>query len=155
LKHPLFVVESNNEAQKLLEAAYKVLLKINEGETMLEDTLNSDVFSKLQSDFQNWTDSMIQYRTSKLWIIYMHMVGILRSFIRSVRTGCWNLYLQALHEMLPYLAASGHNNYVKSLVLYLQKMDKLEETHPYVYSKFLEGLFVIRQTKQLLGWNFQ
>jgi hypothetical protein len=48
--------------------------------------------------------------------------------------------------MLPYLAASGHNNYVKSFVLYLQKIDKLEETHPYVYSKFLEGLFVIRQT---------
>ena len=33
------------------------------------------------------------------------------------------------------------------VVLYQQKMDKLEETHPYVYSKFLEGLFVIRQTK--------
>ena len=30
---------------------------------------------------------------------------------RSARTGNWLLYLESLHEMLPYLAASGHNNY--------------------------------------------
>ena len=48
--------------------------------------------------------------------------------------------------MLPYLAASGHKNYVKSLVLYLEKMDKLEETHPTVYKQYMEGLFVLRRS---------
>jgi hypothetical protein len=45
--------------------------------------------------------------------------------------------------MLPFLAASGHNNYTKSLVIFIEKMEKLEETHPAVYRKFLERLFVI------------
>jgi len=44
------------------------------------------------------------------------------------------------------IVASGHNNYAKSLVLYLEKMDTLEETHPAVYAKFLEGLFVLRRS---------
>ncbi len=44
------------------------------------------------------------------------------------------------------MAAAGHNNYTKSLVLYLDKMDNLELTHPLVYDKFMEGLFVVRQT---------
>ena len=48
--------------------------------------------------------------------------------------------------MLPFLAASGHNNYTKSLVLFFEKMEKLEETHPAVYRKFLEGLFVIHRS---------
>ena len=49
--------------------------------------------------------------------------------------------------MLPYLAAAGHNNYVKSLVLFLNKMEKLQNTHPNVYRHFVkDGLFVIRRT---------
>ena len=52
--------------------------------------------------------------------------------------------MQSLRDMLPYLAASGHNNYTKSLLLYLRKMEKLEEIHPAVYSKFLEGFLVLR-----------
>ena len=112
----------------------------------LDDALTSDIISQLQSTAGNWSKSMAPYRTAKLWMMYMHLIGILRSLIRSARTGNWKLYLQSLHEMLPYLAASGHNNYVKSLMLYLKKMDKLEETHPAVYTKFLEGLFVLRRS---------
>ncbi len=37
------------------------------------------------------------------------MVDILHKYIRAERTGHWNLNPQAIQEMLPYLAASGHN----------------------------------------------
>jgi hypothetical protein len=33
----------------------------------------------------------------------------------------------ALSEMLPYLAASGHNLYTKCTQIYVQQMSKLEE----------------------------
>ena len=39
--------------------------------------------------------------------------------------------------MLPYFAASGHNNYLKSARLYLQHMLKLHVTHPDVYQRFI------------------
>ena len=48
-------------------------------------------------------------RTSALWIQYMDMVDILRKYIRAERIGSWELHLQAAQDMLPYLAASGHN----------------------------------------------
>ena len=89
---------------------------------------------------------MMWYRTAKLWIMYMDMVAILHSLIRSARTGNWKLYLQSLRKMLPYLAPSGHNNYVKSLMLYLQRMEKLDATHHAVYAQFMEGLFVLRRS---------
>ena len=64
----------------------------------------------------------------------------------SGRTGNWLLYLQALQQMLPYPAAAGHHNYTKSLVLYLTQMEKIQDTHHHVYSKFVDGLFVLRRT---------
>ena len=48
--------------------------------------------------------------------------------------------------MLPYLAASGHNDYTKSCQLYLQRMVKLQETHPVVYQAFQNGMQVIRRS---------
>jgi len=47
-------------------------------------------------------------RTAALWLQYMEMVNILRTFIKAERTANWELHLQAVSEMLPYLAASGH-----------------------------------------------
>ena len=67
-------------------------------------------------------DSMKDLRTAKLWIQYMEMIGILRTFIKAERTGDWKLHLQAVHDMLPYFAAAGHNLYAKSAYIYVQKM---------------------------------
>lgn len=71
-------------------------------------------------------------RTAVLWIQYMHTVDILRTFIRAERTGNWKLHLQAVHDMLPYFAAAGHNPYAKSAYLYLQLMYDLQKEHPHV-----------------------
>ena len=51
--------------------------------------------------------------------------------------------------MLPYLAASGHNHYTKSVWIYLQQMSKLEDEHPDVYRHFLQGLYVVRRSDRL------
>ena len=77
------------------------------------------------------------------------MVDILRMFIKAERTGNWRLHLQVLSEMLPYLAAAGHNLYTKSVRLYLQSMSSLEADHPDVYRKFEAGFHVVRRSNRL------
>ena len=79
----------------------------------------------------------------------MDMVDILRKYIRAERTGNWNLHLQAIQEMLPYLAASGHNLYTKSSRLYVQQMSDLEAQHPGILEKFQQGLHVVRRSDRL------
>ena len=56
------------------------------------------------------------------------------------------LHLKSTSDMLPYLAAAGHNHYTKSCHLYLQRMDKLEDTHPTVYQAFQSGMHVVRRS---------
>ena len=48
--------------------------------------------------------------------------------------------------MHPYLAAAGHNNYTKSLALFIPRMQNLERTHPEIYRAFMSGLFPVRRT---------
>ena len=61
--------------------------------------------------------------------MYIKMIDITRKLLRSERTGNWQLHLQAMYEMLPFMAASGHNLYTKSLYIYLQKMIDLAATN--------------------------
>ena len=71
---------------------------------------------------------------------------ILRKYIHAERTGNWELHLQAVSKMLPYLAASGHNNYTKFALIYLKQMSHLQDDHPKVYQHFQDGLHVIRRS---------
>ncbi|KAL5016490.1 hypothetical protein ScPMuIL_006079, partial [Solemya velum] len=73
------------------------------------------------------------------------MVDIVRSFLRSERTGDWLLNLQTLHKII-YMAASEHNLYTKSLHIYLQLMGELPNEHPEVYERFIQGLHVVRRS---------
>ena len=47
--------------------------------------------------------------------------------------------------MLSFLAAAGYNNYAKSMHLYIQNMQILQETCLHVYMHFEEGYHVIRR----------
>ena len=88
-------------------------------------------------------------RTAALWLQYMEMVNILRTSIKVERTANWELHHQAVSEMLPYFAASGHNLYVKCVRLYLQSMSNLRDDHPAVYRDFVSGLHVVRRSDRL------
>ena len=61
--------------------------------------------------------SMMGQRTTVLWLEYLRMVDILRTFIKGERTGNWSLHLQAMYDMLSYFAAAVHNLYAKSACL--------------------------------------
>ena len=97
----------------------------------------------------NQRDLMNKDRTASLWLQYLDTVEILRMFIKAERIGNWRLHLQALSEMLPYLAAAGHNLYTKSVRLYLQSMSSLETDHPDVYRQFEAGFHVVRRSNRL------
>ena len=78
-------------------------------------------------------------RTSALWISYVTYISIVQEFIRAERTSNWNLHVCATKSMLNLFSATGHNNYAKSCRLYLQSLSDLEQNHPEIYQRFLEG----------------
>ena len=84
--------------------------------------------------------------TLKLWLMYIEMISIVCKFIKAQRTGNWLLHLEAVSEMLPFFASSGHYLYAKSSYFYLQSMRKLKDTNPKVHEMFLNGHHVVRRS---------
>lgn len=107
------------------------------------DALRS-ILEKLDAE----KESMKDHRTAKLWLQYMEMVSLLRTFIKAERTGNWLLHLQTVQKMLPYFAAAGHNHYSKSAYIYLQMMKDLPKTHHIVHEHFLNGNHVVRRSNR-------
>ena len=100
----------------------------------------------VRSCLGNMKSELQKNRTSRLWLQYMDMIDILRQFLRAECKGNWELHLDSLSKMLPYLAAAGHNLYTKSINVYLQHMSKLESTHSEVYNSFMSGHHVVRRS---------
>lgn len=130
-----------DEDLKSAGALYKLL---SDDASKVEQVCSADVLSKIAEKLEGKRKCMQNQRTAFLWMQYMGMVDILRKFIRAERTGNWNLL--AVHEMLPYFAACGHNLYPKSAYIYLQLMNDLQKKHPEVYNSFQDGLHVVRRS---------
>ena len=135
--------EDRDALQANLSAARSVFQQLMTGSSQADITSLPDAIHKLNDRIDQFKSSLMNYRTAKLWLQYLCMVDLLRRFIRSERTGNWNLHLQVLHEMLPYLAAAGHSLYTKSIYIYLQRMAQLSEDSQ---SIFRDGLHVVRRS---------
>ena len=80
----------------------------------------------------------------------MDYINVAKKIIYPERTSNWDMHLNVLWKMLNLFAATGHINYAKSARLYLQQMNKLPETHPYLYNEFVNGNHTAQRTK----WNW-
>ena len=111
-------------------------------------TCQEEIIDDINDKLVQVIDSLKVARTSRLWIQYMEMIDILRKSLKAERTGDWKLHLASVCEMLPYVAAAGHNLYAKSAYLYLQLMLELQTMFPDIYEKFIAGFHVIRRSNR-------
>lgn len=87
-------------------------------------------------------------RTAQLWFQYMECIDIIKRFILAERTSNWTLHIQATMQMLNIFAAAGHINYAKSARLYVQQMQSLSSTHPWLHKLFMNGKHAVRRSNR-------
>ena len=87
--------------------------------------------------------------TFQLWLVVLKMELVLLTFLHSIRTGNFQLYLHSLEKMIPWFFALDHFHYARSLSVHVSDMKMLEITNPDVYQAFNEfGCFVVSRTKK-------
>ena len=82
----------------------------------------------------------------QFWDMYRQSVQVLLCFIRSERTGNWELYLDSMRAMLPVMFSYDRCNYSRWLPIYIADMLNLHVTAPEVYEKFSKGAFAINRS---------
>ena len=123
-----------------LDKLYERALDSNLDQESLLELVDS--FATVKAELSNRSG------TSELWILYMHYVHFVKTFIFADRTSDWELNLDVLSEMLNLFAATGHTNYAKSARLYVQQMRKLPQTHHWLYEQFMSGHHTFHRTPQ-------
>ena len=111
-----------------------------------EEVANDEAIARIQAIRDGHVETLAKDPTASLWIQYLDMIRILRMFIRAERLGNWYILLEAVSEMLPYLAASDHSLHAKSARIYLSSMANLPNDHRVVHQHFVEGLHVARRS---------
>ena len=99
-------------------------------------------------------DKENQNPTFVYWRQYMRLVQVLLRFIRAEREGNWGLHLSSFAAMLPWFAIYDHTNYTRWGTIYLAGMKNLEETHPDIYTEFVNGNFVVKKTNHRFNQIF-
>ena len=119
----------------------------------IEDIVNDPILILVGNAIQSAKELMSKNnRTIKLWVQYIDQVQVIKMFIRAERTGDWHMHLVAVEKMLNVFAASGHHNYAKSGRLYLQMMNELPVTNPWLYKCFQEyGYQAVRRSDRYWG----
>ena len=129
-----------------LKAAESLYFELVAMEKDAEEVANDEAIVRIQAIRDGHVETLAKDPTASLWIQYLDMIRILCMFIRAERLGNWYLHLEAVSEMLPYLAASSHSLYAKSASIYLNSMANLPNDHPVVHQHFVEGLHVARRS---------
>jgi hypothetical protein len=62
----------------------------------VESLLDDVTLKKAEVTYYELKSSLKPYRTAKLWLQYMDMVDLLKTFIKAERTGNWNLHLETM-----------------------------------------------------------
>ena len=78
------------------------------------------------------------------WMSYVDMVDIVLGLIRAARLGNWDLHLQSVRAMIPWLFAYDRVNYARYLPYYYASMTRLDITNPGVSEEFRQGRFSVQ-----------
>ena len=136
------LTESLTEAAENLRQAYLDGRDIQQAHAEMTQQIESlNVLTKMKH-----FDSMNERRPLFIFVRqYMKMVMEMMPFIRSVRTGDWNLHLTATKSFVKYFFVHDKLNYVRMIPVYLADMDALKHNDVDINEEFLQGNWVVNK----------
>ena len=108
-----------------------------------------DGTEELSSLFMEYEEKMRNQEFGPMaafWQSFLDMVQILLDFIRAVRTGDWDLHLQACQQMLVWMHAYDRINYSRHFTYYWAGQQNISENFPSMYQEFKNGNFSTKRS---------
>ena len=71
---------------------------------------------------------------------------LLLRYIRSLREGNFELYVESLTQIMPWVFALDHTHYSRWFSVHIRDMTTLAKRHPDILAEFKSGNFVVHKT---------
>ena len=101
---------------------------------------------ELKINFLNFTNHYVEKsQICNYFENFLNMVELLKYLVAADGEGDWEAHLLAVHNILPIFREFDSISYLRYGSLYLENMRRLPEEHPEIYTKFMQGHFVVKQ----------
>lgn len=105
-----------------------------------------------QESFNEWCDRCKQEVPQFFfWYTALELELLVLTFIRSLRTGNFNLYVDSLTKLAPWFFILDRTNYARWVPVHIRDMSNLSTTHPQVAVEFNNGNFTVRKTGRVFS----
>ena len=105
--------------------------------------------SDCDSSFDDFCDKQVKRHPQfSYWLIIMRLEVILLSFVRSLRQGNFELYIESLKTLAPWMFGLDHINYARWLPIHLHDMLLVKHKHPEICAAFQDGGFAVQPSNK-------
>ena len=130
--------------QVSVAALYSLLTKAYESHVNL--SINDECAAL---PFQTWLVNLRRDQPqADYWFKAMELDLLILEFVKSCRKADFNLYIETLNSLLPWVFALDHTHYARNLPVHLRDMVTLETQHPALYQEFKRGNFVGQKSRK-------
>ena len=84
----------------------------------------------------------------KFWNLILQLELLLFEFVKSIRSGNLQFFINTLMKIAPWMFALDHHNYARWLPVHINEMSQLQQNHPGVYEEFLKGKFSVQKSNR-------
>lgn len=134
-------VSKTRYAHQVTAATLNILMR-----KAYQDYISSD---ENHEDFKIWKEKKEgEFPQFQYWSLILKLQCIVLMFVRSIRSGDFELYKRTINNLLPWFFAFDHVNYARWLSVHLCDMLQLQETNQDIFQHFNEGHFVVSKSKR-------
>lgn len=99
--------------------------------------------------FNDWcTQKSQEIPQFQFWYTTLQLELVILSYVRSLREGNFDLYLDSLTHLAPWYFSLDHTNYARWLPIHIRDMALLKTMHPEVSVEFRQGHFTVKKTSR-------
>ena len=92
------------------------------------------------------SSSTFTFSQRRVQVHLNEMEALYFMFIKSVRIGDFDTFLECLKAILPWFFALNHTQYSRWMPVFIQDFSTLERDHNKTYKAFKNGFFTVRKT---------
>jgi hypothetical protein len=120
---------------------------------LLKKAYNEYVSNNPEEDVQIGFDDWCTQRKTEspqflFWFTCLELELLVFSFVRSLRTGNFDLYLSTITKLTPWFFSLNHTNYARWMPIHVRDMCSLDTSHPDVAREFRTGKFVMAKSQR-------
>ena len=104
-------------------------------------------FPQVYESIETWIDrrkrESLQFQ---YWHVAFQLELVVLSFVRSIRSANFQLYLECITKLIPWFFSLDHSNYARWMSVHVRDMTALKMTYPQVAAAFEDGHFTVHKS---------